>query len=348
MSGGDVTITMVYPILKTIVHKGYDPEPFRESVSLDNQLLQNPEARIPGEVLERLMKAAAVFTGDEHFGLHQGGVTEFADLGVLGYVMMHSRTVGEALSAYRRYNDILCSGFNMEWHVGDNDVVIRMILQKQRAGEMSRHCVEDMTCSVYRLIGKLSNRTIELREVSFEHAPPDNLAPYEEAFSLMPLFRREQTYLRLSKDVLDYPVLYSDGRLLELFEHVARQTMEQLAQEISAKIGDRVMAWMRACLPVYFPTVSQTAEALGMSNRTLQHKLKLEGTSYNDLSIEVRKELAQEYLKKRGVTVGDIAYALHFSEPSAFQSAFKRWTGLTPGQYREQTQSYNREDERTG
>ncbi|MNT77800.1 HTH-type transcriptional regulator VirS [compost metagenome] len=71
-----------------------------------------------------------------------------------------------------------------------------------------------------------------------------------------------------------------------------------------------------------------------MSSRTLQHKLKEEQSTYNDLSIRVRKELAMVYLRKWEYSVGEIAYVLHFSEPSAFQSAFKKWTGYTPGQYR--------------
>ncbi|MDF2837711.1 MAG: transcriptional regulator, partial [Paenibacillus sp.] len=69
MAGNEVTITMVYPILKSIMRKGYDPDRFCASVSLDGELLKDPDARIPGEELERLMIAAAAYTGDEHFGL---------------------------------------------------------------------------------------------------------------------------------------------------------------------------------------------------------------------------------------------------------------------------------------
>lgn len=335
MAGNEVTITMVYPILKSIVRKGYNSDRFCASVSLDSELLQDPEARIPAEELERLMLAAAAFTSDEHFGLRQGEITEFADMGILGYVMMHSRTVGDALAAYVRYNDILCSGFLMDVEGSGDEVKIAIRLGHPGKGNMSRHCVEDMTSSIFHLMGKLSNRPVSLREISFRHASPDELEPYLETFGIKPLFGQEDTFMRFDAEVLRYPVLYSDIRLLELFDHMARQTMEQLAREETGGMGERVMAWMRACLPAYFPTVLQTAESLGVSVRTLQHKLKQEGTSYNDLSIEVRKELAKGYLAKHGVSVGDIAYALHFSEPSAFQSAFKRWTGQTPGQYRD-------------
>ncbi|MDQ6420605.1 AraC family transcriptional regulator [Paenibacillus sp. LHD-117] len=333
----DVTITMVYPIMKTIVQKGFSAETFCAYASFDAGLLKNAEARIPGEELERLMFAAAAFTGDDHFGLHQGDITEYADLGILGYVMMHSRTVADALAAYRRYNDILCSDFTLDCELRDDELSIRMYPQQPGHGRLSRHCSEDMASSLFKLIGKLSNRAIPLKEVAFAHSSSGDTAPYLPVFGKVPLFDERDNVLRLSREVLDYPILYSDARLLDIFESIAQQAKVKLTQEDAAEapFPERIIGWMRSCLPAYFPTVQQTAETFGMSARTLQHKLKLEGTSFNDLSILIRKELAMGYLKKRDISVGDIAYALHFSEPSAFQSAFKRWTGQTPGQYRE-------------
>lgn len=330
MGSPGISISMVYPIMKTIVHKGLDPKQYCSYASFDESLLQNPEARIAGDELERLMIAAADFTSDDYFGLHQGLMMEFADMGILGYVMMHSKTVEGALAAYRRYNTILCNGFNLDWDVQGGQVHIRLFTEAE--GRMSRHCVEDMASSLYGLIGKLSNRRVSLHGVTFTHAAPQEDEPYKDIFGVVPAFGSEQNALYVSKEVLSYPVLYADAKLLALFESIAEETKNEL--DGSDLFSEQVVRWMKKNMPSFIPSLQETAEYFGISARTLQNKLKQEEMTFHELSVRVRKELAISYLRRKEYSVGDIAYALHFSEPSAFQNAFKKWTGLTPGQYR--------------
>jgi AraC-like DNA-binding protein len=71
-----------------------------------------------------------------------------------------------------------------------------------------------------------------------------------------------------------------------------------------------------------------------MSPRTLQRRLHEENTSHQQLLDELRRELAQRYLREPTIAIGETAFLLGFSEPSAFHRAFKRWTGTTPGTFR--------------
>ncbi|WP_409348527.1 AraC family transcriptional regulator [Paenibacillus phyllosphaerae] len=327
----EVAISMIYPIVKTIVHKGLEVEAFFDYAGFDSGLLQDPEARISGRELERLTIAAAAYTGDECFGLHQGQLMDIADMGILGYVMMHSQQVKDALAAYRRYNVILVNGFNLEWAEHGEAVRIRLYASNS-AIRLSRHCIEDMAASLYRLMGKLSNRRIALHEVQFMHEAPAAIEPYRAAFGVTPRFGCGDNVLVLGKEVLEYPILYADPKLLVLFEQLADETKERLIH--GNALSDQVFQWMMRCMPASFPTLQETAVNFNMSTRTLQSKLSEEQTSYNDLSARVRKELAVSYLGRNAHSVSEIAYLLHFSEPSAFQNAFKKWTGLTPGQYR--------------
>ena len=104
---------------------------------------------------------------------------------------------------------------------------------------------------------------------------------------------------------------------------MARSTTREVVDKIVEKLPDGS------------PSQQQIAEALHVSNRTLQRKLKDEGTSFMDLLQDTRMQLARKYLRSPGRSVVETAYLLGFSEPSTFSRAFKRWTGQAPAEYRE-------------
>ncbi|MFF2481460.1 AraC family transcriptional regulator [Paenibacillus sp. NPDC058071] len=331
-----IAISMIYPIMKTIVRMGYSEEHFCRYASFDTKLLQDPEARITGSELERMTVAAAAFTQNDHFGLLQGQLMEFEDMGILGYMMLHSETVADALAAYRRYNVLLCSGFTIELEDrGEADVAI--VISAEYPRRLSRHCVEDMATSLYRLMGRLCNRIIPLKEVRFSHEAPLDVEPYLAVFGLSPRFGCRQNELVIEKKALQEQVLYSDVKLLGMFRTLADEALRGLSQ--AETFSSQVLQWLRDALPAGLPTLQQTADRFAMSARTLQNRLKAENTSFYELSVVLRKELAIGYLRKSALSIGDVAFALHFSEPSSFQNAFKKWTGLTPGQYRTQWQN---------
>jgi len=80
--------------------------------------------------------------------------------------------------------------------------------------------------------------------------------------------------------------------------------------------------------------VDLVAKRLGLTGRSLQRRLKDEGTSFQTVREEVRRELARRYLDD-GLAIAEISFLLGFSEPSAFFRAFKRWTGETPVAHRQ-------------
>ncbi|MCE5172367.1 AraC family transcriptional regulator [Paenibacillus profundus] len=331
MNHYDVPVSQIYPIIKTLVLQGYDVDAFYKYAAFDANLLQNAEARISAEEFERLIESASAFTQDEAFGLHQGQTIEISDLGVLGYVMMHSKTIGQALEAYQRYNVTVCSVYNIGWEVERDDVLIQVIFQ-DTLRQTSRHCVEEMASSLYHIMIRLSCRSIPVTGIQFAHASPSDISEHISVWGIEPQFGSVTNCIRMGKEVLEYPILFSDAQLLGVFETIAEETRNKLLQ--GHMFSDQLYKWITQSMPSFIPTLKDTAKAFKLSARTVQAKLKQEHTSYIQLLNRVRKELAIRYLTNPEYTVGEVAYLLHYSEPSAFQNAFKKWTGLTPGQYR--------------
>lgn len=332
MNRDDVSVSLVFPIMKSMALGGYDWDSFCAYAGMDAGLLRSPEARIVQGDFDRIIMAAAQYTGDDMFGLHQGQRMSLSDLGVLGYVMLHSRTLGKALSSYQKYNFIDCSGLNVDIEVQGADVVISMLLSNSLETP-SRHFIEGMMACIYQALLALSCRALPIKEVRFMYAPPSQIEEYEAVFGIMPLFHQNANSFRFSKEMLDYSIVGSDTRLLDVFQAIAEEVRAKLSSNYS-ELSSNLNKWIIECMPSHFPNLQEAAKEFLMSPRTLQSRLKAENTSYNRLANEVRKELAIRYLAQPEYTIGEISYLLHFSEPSAFQTAFRKWTNLTPGEYR--------------
>jgi AraC-like DNA-binding protein len=81
--------------------------------------------------------------------------------------------------------------------------------------------------------------------------------------------------------------------------------------------------------------LASIAAGLGLSPRTLQRKLQEAGASFQQVLDAARHALAQDYLRQRGLSLADIAFLLGYQEQSAFTHAFREWSGMNPGAWRE-------------
>lgn len=139
----------------------------------------------------------------------------------------------------------------------------------------------------------------------------------------------------MRQEDLDRPILLADAELLTRLEPFAQEMLRRLAPAESW--SERVRHELyQAMLRGDRPMLSSVASALAISPRHLQNKLRQEGATYRVLLDELRQETALQYLERGDVPLVDVAFLLGFSEQSAFNHAFKRWTGTSPQQYRRQ------------
>jgi AraC-like DNA-binding protein len=86
--------------------------------------------------------------------------------------------------------------------------------------------------------------------------------------------------------------------------------------------------------PAQLPEISSAARTIGVSERSLRRRLTADGTSYRDVVRSALEGSAGRMLRDPAYTIKQIASALGFAHAAAFHRAFKRWTGMTPGEYR--------------
>ena len=161
--------------------------------------------------------------------------------------------------------------------------------------------------------------------------PPQPAEAYERYFGV-PVRKGEQHLIRFSHRDASRPFLTANESMWNTFEPELRRRLADL--DSTASMAERVRSALLEALPSGRVTMDGTAARLAMSKRTLQRRLRAEGTSFNDVLKNTREELARHYLTRTQLTAAEISFLLGFQEPNSFFRAFHEWTGQTPERLR--------------
>jgi len=161
---------------------------------------------------------------------------------------------------------------------------------------------------------------------------PHNLADYEAYFGC-PLTKANKDSIHFKAEDSQKPFLTQNLAMWEFFEDKLNQKLADL--DSCANTVDRIRAVLLESLPSGRSSIDHVANTLAMSKRTLQRKLSAEAETYQSVLQSVRGELADHYLQKSKISLGEISFLLGFNEASSFIRAYSAWKGISPGHYRD-------------
>ena len=177
----------------------------------------------------------------------------------------------------------------------------------------------------------LSGRPVQPRRVLVQGPQPKNVVPYKVAFHSPLVFGAPHDALVFERADMEAPLPTANEAMAVLHDRFAG---EYLARFSESRVSHRVRQVLCRILPQGEPKRETLAQALHLSQRTLQRRLQEEGTSFQTLLDDTRRELAEQYLAQPSMTLLEIAYLLGYADPSNFFRAFRRWFDVTPGEYR--------------
>lgn len=183
--------------------------------------------------------------------------------------------------------------------------------------------------SLVVVASQLAGEPVQALAVEFVHAAQDQVEAYRAVLGVAPRFEVPVACVVLASELLDRPVPAADPGLSRIVTAHAEQLLAASPRP-QENIATRVRRQLAEGMAHGQVSLRHVARQLNLSERSLQRRLEDQGTCFADLMDEVRRELALRYIADQHLALGEVAYLLGFSEPSAFHRAFKRWTGMTP------------------
>jgi len=314
--------------------QGLDTDSLADRHGIDPTTLHLPDARINAEQHSGLLSDALTESGNSALGLELGLHRSMATLDQLAYLMMSSATLRSSIEQGLKFQNYpgRFSGFQLITSFSEIEQQgCYQIHAHDSLGELRLLAVEELLAAIVSTSRWVRGRPLPITGLRLDYPAPPHRKRYEEIFDCPLHFGSSAIQLFFESDILDEPLPNASPQSAGLYARLCEET------SISRNQGD--MAWRvwqiivdRASEP---PTLEQCASELHCSPRTLSRKLQAQGWQYQQLIDQVREIHARRYLSNPTLSITQIGHLLGYADSSGFHRAFKKWTGISPSEFRE-------------
>jgi AraC-like DNA-binding protein len=339
-----VAIHHVRAALRGAERHGVDIIPLLEQAAIPPELLEVPLARVSPQQFARLTKAVWQALDDEFQGLGPQPL-KVGTFAMMCHAVVHcSPDLRTALNRGSTFYGLFAGGprFHVEEkpveekpveeRPGGKTAEARLVFDLTAFDDPDHYLAESATVVAHRFAGWLIRRRINLTRVEFSHPAPPHALEYDLLYGAPCTFRAPRTALVFDRSLLELPVVQDE---LGLHTFLRRAPDDVLARlDYGSTAAAQVRRLLGQSLPDRMPDPQDIAARLSVSAQTLRRRLAAEGTSFQRIRDQLRRDVAIAALAEGTVSIEDLAHRLGFSEPSAFHRAFKRWTGSAPRSYR--------------
>jgi len=322
-----VRVQAVRGYRELVAELGGDPGRLLRAAKIKSAAFDQPTSLISFGVITKLMERSAVDLHCPDFGLRLAERQDIGILGPLAVAMRHSPTVGEAMRIASKYIYVYNAaiGFSVRAVEGDHQALLAFDIHPEHGPhgpQMIEHGV-GITC---RILSMLSGGRSRLNRVWLPHPAVATRATYRRHFGAPVVFEAPLAGLAIDRDDLDLP-------LSEHNEELHARAVDYLNVQVPsrhASLPAEVRTVVERLLGTGACGYAEVADALAMHPRTLQRHLREDGTTFEDIKDEVRRDLVQRYLAHPDVPLAQVTALLDYREQSALSRSCQRWFRATP------------------
>jgi len=308
-----------------------------QKLGIDPLVIEEKHSRIPADKFAKVLDYCIRETGSNDISIRVANHFHPGMFDVLGYAMMSSNTLQDALGRIAQYKRVVSNTSELSVIENESSLIFDMDVFTYEDSDrpvLSRELTETFLVIIVQFSRNLLGQDLVPNKVAFSYPKPHYDTQYLGDF-----FQCELEYDQATNQIVfdleqaNIQLLGSNPLITEsheklLNEFLRRVNKDDLSHVIIAKICE--------VLPLGAPSQTDIAKQLNMSLRNLQRKLHNQGTSFKDILENTRKKLTLDYIEQQDLSLSEISYLVGFSNTSNFNRAFKRWTGKTPGEYRSQ------------
>lgn len=302
---------------------------------LPMSIFDDPNGRVAYKIFDALCETTARRLNEDNLGLKLGKHIRPGHLGSHGLALMSCATVRDLIEQSARYSALTIDAGHNIFELRDREYV-RVWRSNLPHGRSLGRIQDELQQSIaVHLCQYLANRSdLKPAWVAFMHPRPVDTSVHEAVFGCPVRFNAEESAIAVDATLVDLPLPHANEQVRRIMADLCTQLLKQLGNALEP-------SWLaiarRTVLDSFqrgFPELADVASATGLSEQELKDKLAERGLSFRAFIDDLRQALAVGYMRDPSLSLVDVAYLLGFSEQSAFQRAFKRWTGQTPGDYR--------------
>lgn len=259
----------------------------------------------------------------------------------LGYAMLSSATLHQALARVVKYNKAVSNSNRLELKQNGNTIELTMVVEQYQ--ETHRPVIDDIGVEVYfttlvHIARQISGPNWAPKKVQFAFATPQtNADKLAQFFACELAYGQTRHCLVLDQASAEQMSISGNAEVAHLHDKMFDQFLSRTHPQ---HITNQLQHEIKSRLPLGTPSQSELAKHLGLSLRNMQRKLQQQGTCYKTLLEQVRRQQTMEYLEQAHLSITEIGYLVGFANVGNFNRAFKRWTGHSPSYYRSQLTNF--------
>ncbi|MDD9892154.1 MAG: AraC family transcriptional regulator [Gammaproteobacteria bacterium] len=328
------TIGLFRGIIDYCRQNNIEMAPVLAEAGLTEDELQNIDNRIPIAKHQAALAKAYELSNDPDFAMHYGESVKPGHYGVVGLVAMSCEKAGELLELHIRYQSLVADGVAVEYQKVKEGLALSIHAKVPELIDNRLHQESTFASwiSLARWITGLKDH-YPLR-ANFTTDKPENTDELHRVLGPNLYWNQPICGAVFDSALLESPLPQANPALRKQLESQVEQQLIAAGGAQFDPLLQQVQSHISKSLADGVPDIEQVASALNLSTRALQRKLSDLDTSFSQMLDNTRKELALNYIRQAHISLTEVAFLLGFSEQSAFNRAFKRWTEQSPSAYR--------------